>query len=426
MRNGLTGSLGCCRNMNNIAYAIWIESLESPVIKGQVIDLIKELRQSVKEPKLYLLSFQPFYLFFLRRFSPQRDLLEQLRSELKPYDIDLSVIPVLYRSRWFFAKWYQLPMVLIQTFPVLFYYSAVKKVKLIHCRSYPLTLSALMIKKFLRIKVIFDPRSPFPEENVISGRWTYRSFSYKIWKQLERKYILDSDVSIAIAGSYTNYFREVIKDAKIVEIPNNVDLTKFVVDKEFRNFFRSKMGINKNDIVFVYSGSLGNHWNNPRIYAEFIIKLRDLGLNHKFLFVTPNIDELEKVFIQYGIGTHEYFAVSADLSKVHLYLSSADFGLNLISKPDIRMSIKTVEYLSIGLPIIINSDLKGGKELVEKHNVGIVIELNDFSLSKLKNFILNCDDNFRMRCSGVARQKFSTKRVASQYGEIYLDLLNRT
>jgi len=153
----------------NVAYLIWIEGLQSSIITGQVIELLKELRRHVKEGKLYLVAFQPVYRFLLRK---KRANLKRVKAKLKENNIDLSLVPVIYPRWWFSAKWYQIPLMLIQAFPVLLYFSAVRKVKLFHCRSYPVTLPALLVKKLFGTKVSFDPRSPFPEENIVAGTWS--------------------------------------------------------------------------------------------------------------------------------------------------------------------------------------------------------------------------------------------------------------
>jgi len=246
-----------------------------------------------------------------------------------------------------------------------------------------------------------------------------------VWKWLEKKYLAWSDVTIAISKTYVEHFGKISADARFVEIPNNVDVNRFIINEDFRNTFRSKMGINGDQVVFVYSGSLGNHWNNPRTYAEFLIKLRELDIRHKFLFITRNVKELKRVFAQYNIGPEEYFAVSAELEEMPLYLSCGDFGLNIMSEPDIRLSIKTVEYLAMGLPIIVNSNLLGGKELVNQHNVGLVVDLNNLNVHELKQFIQKKDRGLSLKCRRVACEKFSTERVAKQYAELYLSLLDK-
>ena len=408
----------------NVAYVIWLEDLEHPIIRGQVVGLLKELRRYVEGGRLYLVAFQPVWEFLLRRFALKRANLKRVRAELKQNNLDLCLVPVIWSPwRWLVAKWLQIPLIQIQAFPVLLYFSAVKKVKLFHCRSYPVTLPALMVKKLFDIKVIFDPRSPFPEENIIAGNWSNNSFTYKMWKRLERKYLTEADVTIAIAKTYIEHFEKIAADVRFVEIPNNVDITKFVPNKNFRDTFRSKIDIDDDEVVFVYCGSLGDHWNNPTAYAEFLIRLRALDIKHRFLFITPDVTELQRAVDQYNVQPHEYFAISVDLQDVPSYLSAADFGLNLMSEPDIRLSIKTVEYLAMGLPVIVNSNLLGGKELVNQHNVGLVVDLDDFSLDELKQFIKEKGQQLSFKCRKIACEKFSTEKVAKQYAELYLSLL---
>lgn len=409
----------------NIAYVIWIESLISPIIEGQVIQLLKELRGQIKEGKLYLIAFQPVYKFWFKKFTSERANLKRLGAELRKSNIYLSVIPAVYLGRWFPNNWYLLPLIWIQVFPVLCYFSLIMKVRLFHCRSYPPTFPTILVKRLFGAKVIFDPRSPFPEENVVAGRWDINSCTYKVWKLLEKKYLLESDVTIAIANTYTKHFVEIVKDGKFVEIPNNVDLKEFVVNEAFRAAFRSKLGICEEEIVFAYSGSLGNHWNDPRIYADFVVKTRDLNVKHRFLFITKDAAYLKKIFDQHNIVSSEYFVISTERADVPLYLSCADFGLNFMKRPDIRISVKTVEYLAMGLPLIINQNLLGGKELIERYKVGLVIDLNNLNLKELEDFILRKDQQLSLRCKKIALEKFSTKKVAEQYSKVYLSLLGR-
>lgn len=415
------------RPKRTIAYLVWLEGLKSPIIKGQVIDLLKLITPNIGYGlKIYLLAFQPIYNIIL-----QYKEIKKLKKELKSYGITLIVIPCLavpfiQKLNLFNAPWYMIPLIWIQAFPALLLIGIIHKIKLFHCRSYPVTYPAILAKKILNAKVIFDPRSPFPEENIVAGNWNKNSLSHRIWKRLEKKYLTNSDVTVAIAQSYVKYFSKLVKYARFAEIPNNVDLSRFVLNRDFREKFRSKIGINENSdgILFVYCGSLGKHWNNIEVYAEFIIKLRELDIEHKTLFVTPNVKELKSTFKQYGIYPEEYVVVSANLDEVPFYLSCGDFGLNLIASPDIRISIKTVEYLAMGLPVIVNTNLLGGQELIKQYGVGLVIDLNNLNLNELKKFISERNDQLSLKCRKLAYEKFSSQNVAKKYAELYVSLLN--
>lgn len=413
-------------NKLNIAYLSWIEDLyKNPIIKSQVIEVLKGIKKCWKDKNLYLISFQSFLNIIWRK----RKEFALIKKNLSQKDIHLIIVPVFTTpfTAWFFAKWFIIPFIFLQTFPALLFISIFKKIQVLHCRSYPITLAAITVKKFRRIKVIFDPRSPFPEECVTANCWSYNSLSYKIWKCLEKIYLRESDITISIANTYVKHFKNISPNSRFIIIPNNVDVMSFRLDKKFRNQVRLNYGIDHDEIVFCYCGTLGNHWNNPTIYAKFIIRLRNLDVKYCFLFITPNIKELKEAFKKYGIKPEEYIAISANLKDVPKYLSAADFGLNLMDRPDIRMSIKIVEYLAMGLPIIINSNVLGAREIIKQHDVGLVVEdLENMNLEEIENIIENViqkKGQLSLQCRKVACEKFSTEKVAKQYIETYSNLL---
>lgn len=412
-------------NKLNIAYLSWIEGLyKNPIIKSQVIEVLKGIKKCWKDKNLYLISFQSFLNIIWRK----RKEFALIKKNLSQKDIHLIIVPVFTTpfTNWFFAKWFIIPSIFLQTFPALLLISIFKKIQVLHCRSYPITLAAITVKKFRRIKVIFDPRSPFPEECVTANRWSYNSLSYKIWKCLEKIYLRESDITISIANTYVKHFKNISPNSRFIIIPNNVDVISFRLDKKFRNQVRLNYGIERDEIVFCYCGSLGNHWNNPEIYAKFIIRLRNLDVKYCFLFITPNINKLKEIFEQYSIKPKEYIVVSADIEDVPKYLSAVDFGLNLMEKPDIRMSVKIVEYLSMGLPVIINSNVLGAKEIIDQYDVGFVInDLESINLKEIKNLIENIIQNkskLSLICRNVACENFSTEKVAMKYEEMYSNL----
>jgi glycosyltransferase involved in cell wall biosynthesis len=401
----------------NIAYVIWIEHLNAPIIQGQVIEVLRKISKTTTKDKLYFFAFQSIY-FILLHYQELRKMSKELRDD----NIDLIIVPTITLPL-FFATWHVIPLIFLQSFPTLLVLTHIKKIDILHCRSYPIMLAAIMVKKVKKkLKIIFDPRSPFPEENITANRWTERSFTYKLWKKLEKLYLNESDITIAITNTYIEHFAKISPSSRFVVIPNNVDTTKFIPNKEFREYLRSKIGISDDEIIFAYSGSLGNQWNNPKVYAKFVIKLRKINIKHRFLFITQQISELKRVFDRHGIGPNEYFTISADREDVPKYLSIADFGLNLMGKEDIRMSIKTVEYLAMGLPIIINSNVLGAKEIIKQREVGLILkDSKDINLEEMKIFMKKRDE-LALRCRNFACEKFSTVEIAKQYADIYKEL----
>jgi len=404
----------------NIAYTIWIEWLDDPVLRNQVIKVLKALKKISPDDEYFLFVFQPIYTIAIHHEKFHR-----IKEELKESNLKLIIIPCLVSPipNWFNAKWYLLPFIFLQSFPTLLSMIIIKNIDILHCRSYPIMLAAVAIDKIIKnLKIVFDPRSPFPEENIIAGQWTKSSVSYRVWKILEKEFLESSNITVTITNTYVKHFRKISKKARFITIPNNVDVEKFSYNQDSRNILRSKMHVKDNEIIFAYVGSLGVIWNNPSIYAEFLIYMRKLDIDHRFLFITPNVSKLRETFKEYGIKTHEYFAVSAEPFEVPTYLSIADIGLNFMSTQDIRMSIKTCEYLAMGLPIIVNSNVMGAKEIVEQYQVGLVLkDLNNIDLKEIEK-VISKKENFALRCREVACEKFSTDKVAKQYAKIYKSL----
>jgi len=402
----------------NIAYVVWFESLQGRIIKGQVIEVLKNVSNISQNKNIYFFAFQPIHRILLH----YRDF-RNIWNELKGNGIKLVIIPSLILPKfinWFNAKFYVIPLIFLFSFPILLFLTSFKKINILHCRSYPIMLSAIIVKKInRRLKIIFDPRSDFPEENITAGNWTENSLTYKFWKKLEKMYLNESDITIAIVNTYVKHYKKISPKTVFSIIPNNVCVERFVSNNFFREKLRAKMGIRKNEILFCYCGSIGNHWHKPEIYARFIIKFRKLSVNHRFLFITPNKVYLENVFSMFGIRHEEYICVFSNFDDVPQYLSAADFGLMLMSRYKIAMAIKTAEYLAMGLPIIINSKPLGAKEIIDQYGIGLVIEnMDNINYKDVEKFIQK-KDKLSLKCRKIACNKFSTKKVATQYIEVY-------
>jgi glycosyltransferase involved in cell wall biosynthesis len=416
----------------NIAYLIWLEDLEGPILQGQVIEILKQIAKKLRpSDNIYLIYFQ---LAFFRPYSKIFNRLKQFQDkkrELNKLGINLITVPVLglpsmLPSRLFSAQWYILPLVFIQTFIPLIVLSLYLKIDILHCRSYPPTVGAVFIRMlFRRLRLVFDPRSDFPGENVTAGRWKKNSLSLRVWKSLEKLFIDKSDITIYISKSFLDHYQNISRRSNFVKTPNNVDVTRFKRDNSFRKNFRDKYNIGTNEIIFCYSGSMGAlYWHNPELYASYIIQLRKLKINHRFLFIIPSFESLYKAFKIHSIESYEYILVKSDFNDVHKYLSTADVGMILMGKKDIRMSIKTVEYLSVGLPVMTNSNVLGARELVEENNAGIIIDSNSDigPLSEFcENLLLN-KDKINKKNRGLACRFFSNNIVSSKYVDVYKNL----
>ncbi|MFH1312911.1 MAG: glycosyltransferase [Candidatus Eisenbacteria bacterium] len=400
----------------NISYLVWLEDLGSPILRGQVIELLKELVRSRREHTLHAFLFQPLHRVILHRKAIAAACTDLRASGILPVVIPCLVVP---RIDHFRARWFVMPLIFLHSFPALLFLTLAHRIDILHCRSYPVTWAAVSVKRLTGAKVVFDPRSGFPEENLTAGFWTKDSLTHRAWKSLERKLLAESDVTVAILETYVSHFRTICPEARFQVIPNNVDTNRFTRDDTFRKTFRHDTGITDDTIVFCYSGSLGAHWHNPEIYASFMQSLRDLSVPHMFLFVTPEKSLVETTFRHRGVSPEEYRMVSSDFADVPGYLSAADFGTILLQDFKLAMGIKTVEYLSMGLPVITDTNAAGAKEIVDRHGVGLVIEDRDRIDLKAIETLIKKKGEMSQKCRRVATERFSTTRVAAQYALLY-------
>jgi glycosyltransferase involved in cell wall biosynthesis len=407
----------------NIGYIIWLENLNYNVLVSQVFQVLIEARKSLsKDQRYYIIAFQDIRSFLRNIIKDYKE-----KARLKDSDLRVIIIPVITFSKtanYFYAKWAVLIFIVLpQALFWLFFIVLFKKIEIMHCRSYIATLSACLLKAIFRIKVIFDPRSPFIEEAILSEKIRKGTLSHKLWLFFESFIVRKADIVVVIADSFVQYFKTISSTAKFVMIPNNVDTNKFAIDILIRKDLRKQFGFSDKDIVLCYSGSLGKQWNDPAVYGKFASSMLKQMSDYKFLFLTTQKDNLESELIKRNIDKDCYKIYSVSLEDMPHYLSVADYGLNLMQHDDIRLSIKTVEYLSMGLPLIITTNVKGAMEIVRKYGVGYAIEkLDDINFQEFNECVAN-RELISKRCREAAVKYYSTEVVGNKYSKLYKSML---
>lgn len=145
--------------------------------------------------------------------------------------------------------------------------------------------------------------------------------------------------------------------------------------------------------------------------------------------------EIADLFKQEEIPKHELRMESTEnLIKTNMLLNVGDYGVLPFRESDsyikqvlgkIIMASKTGEYLSSGLPVIVDERVGGASNLIRREALGVVYSQNrdDEFIEKLQAV----DNDYREvsnRCVQVANNNFSTKKHAHQYHELYLELID--
>jgi len=180
--------------LEKLAYVVIREDLGGPIIQSQVIDVLNNIAQEESGQISLIWFFRVDYLF--RRDKS----IDEIRNDLHAKGIKLVAIPFI--SLGFPVSWYLLPFVLPQWLVGLLWVYLIKNVQIFHCRSYHAALAGVFLKFIFPIKVVFDPRSPFPEENIAAGRWKEGSINHRCWKNIEKLLCRKSDAVIAISAPF--------------------------------------------------------------------------------------------------------------------------------------------------------------------------------------------------------------------------------
>ncbi len=308
-----------------------------------------------------------------------------------------------------------------------------KAFEIVHCRSYIPSLVGLELKRNFGVKFLFDMRGFWADERSEGGIWNlnnplYQSI-YRYFKKKERKFLLESD---AIVSLTENAKREIhswrglnIHLNKINVIPCCVDLDLFSekkIDQVKKNILREKLNISKENFVISYAGSIGT-WYLLEEMLKFFMHLQYRKPNALFLIITP--DDGEKIYAlaaSLQVDLNKIIVQHAVRDEMPLLLSLSDASVFFIKNTWSKKAsspTKMAELMSMGIPIVCNSDIGDIDEIINKFQAGILIDkLDKEHFDEAVNKLLNTPfskENIRAAASAF----FSLKSGVNGYREIY-------
>jgi len=400
--------------MNTIGYTVVRENLTDPLIESQCLEVIENINRNWSEGKVALIWYYRLdYLFRRGTLS-----LSELKNILEERGIQTIFIPFVSAS--FPVSWWLLPFVLPQWILGTAYVKWKYKIQILHCRSYHAGLLGCISSKFLGFKYIFDPRSPFPEENVSANRWGADSLNFKLWKKLETLIIKNSHKTILVSPFLQkNYEKSGLSRKAFSIVPNN-----YPSSFDSACSLKDVSCVLEREYDLVYAGSLG-HWNKINPYLKLLS-----GLNKKspqkfnMLFIVRNMTEtnIKDLAKSYNINPDLVDVVSVSQLQVASCLSKCKLGVYLMDTIDPRLGVKTVEYLRTGLPVIVSRNIEGAAELIRKKNLGVVWDHSAEGIVEITRYINCLNPSISIECKEVAKKDFSPSGVAMELTEIYLSL----
>lgn len=299
------------------------------------------------------------------------------------------------------------------------------KINIVHSRGTVAATIGWISSKICNAKFIFDLRGLMAEEFVDAGLWRRGSFKYKLSSLIEKRALKAADYVVVLTEKirkmFDDDFLNLNKKLKMEVIPCCVDLNKFINSKE--KIYSENEQI-KNKCVLIYVGSLGT-WYLLDEMVDFFCSLHRCIENAFFLIITQSDkNSLKKSLISRGIHDN-YLIASASPDDIPKYISSAQVGISF-TKPGLskiaRSPTKIGEYLACGLPIVVNNGIGDLDELINRENVGIIVNnFNSHSYDKSAKKLIDLfnDNSLSKRCRKTAEKYFSLELGIDKYFRIY-------
>lgn len=385
----------------NIAYLLYREDIFSPLVEGQVLNI---LRRVVKEGN-------SVYFIWLKRVDycfKYKDKIQRVYQRLRNDGIVLHEIPIMLGK--FPLNKSMSDFVYLQASSAVRSILKKNNIQIIHTRGYN---AGLFITKLLKnnkeIKHVFDPRSPYLTEIVSTYGVKENDQVYQFWKMSEKEIVSTANVTVAISDTFADYLRQYTD--RINVIPNNSEMEEpdIVIERAKRQRRKS----------FCFVGSLGYGWNNVHEYISFMKKVWDIDPEILLELYVLKQDIVREELKKAGIPEEKYVIKTLPQTEVGRTISGCLAGLQIMSMQDTRLGIKTVDYLAAGVPVICNNNAMGAAKVIAKYNVGWNIDT-----MKLREILgeINQISNFSSKAAKVAYVEFSTSAVSKKYEELYLNL----
>jgi hypothetical protein len=324
----------------NIAY-ITFNDYFSGIYTSQVIDVLNFYEKN--NIKIRLITFVSIRFYFSEK------------RKIKKYYNRVLVIPIFLRLKYWS----------LYRFILLF---LIYNDKFVICRGI-FSANLALISKREKCKIIYDGRGAISAEQNEYGVYNNSGLENKI-HTLEKRAVLESDYRISVSNKLLNYwygeFNYKSKDHVVIPSSCSNNYNNKVLDREDLN-------ISENSILVVFSGSISKWHSYSKMISDFT-KILNKNPRVNLLFLSKLNSHIAIIKNKFP---ERVFVFWVDPKDVFSYLNIADYGYvvredsitNQVSSP-----VKIAEYLSCGLKILISKNIGDYSEMIEKNDLGYIIE----------------------------------------------------
>jgi len=395
-----------------------------PLGQSQVIPYLKEL--SKLGVRFTLLSYERAQAYTAEGEQRCRG----LKEELSQFNIE-----------WHRLRYHQRPSMPATAYDVAagirFASRLVKqdKIDLVHARAHIPAVIALNLKRRFGVKMIFDVRGLMVEEYVDAGHWQANGVAARLTKRTESRVLRATDGLVTLTDVLWGEMKtwpDLRTRAVVHEtIPCCIDQNQFHFDAEARNARRRELNVSDR-LVLVYSGSVGGWYMTDEMAAMFAA-LRRQRPDAFFLWLTTGPAQIvESAMRKSGIEPVDYAVRNARPCDVSSFLSASDVGIAFYRPGISRLGtspVKVSEYLSCGLPVVINAGIGDTDRVIAQEDVGALVpDFNDDAYAKAAATVFRFverPEQIRSHAREVAKRLFDLRVIGiERYARLYQGLLN--
>jgi glycosyltransferase involved in cell wall biosynthesis len=302
-----------------------------------------------------------------------------------------------------------------------------RRVSVVHARSYVAAVMALVAKRLTGCKFLFDMRGLWVEERVDGHWWRPDSPLVPIAKRFEAALFRRADHVVVLTTGLKALLPAfpVIRrrpELPISVIPTCVDLQRFHGRRQPAS---TSPLPSHGPFTYVYVGSVGALYLMADVVSCFRVALEVNPLASLLVLTNGAPDGVQALLAEQGVSRDRYRILDVPYEAVPDHLVGAQAAIFLTKPCPSRIAkyaTKFGESLASGLPVITNRGSVDIDALLERHQVGIVIdeltqEAYREALERLD--VLMRDPDLSGRCRAVATEHLSVDRGVSTYQRIY-------
>ncbi|QYY42542.1 glycosyltransferase family 4 protein [Aneurinibacillus thermoaerophilus] len=293
--------------------------------------------------------------------------------------------------------------------------------------------AAMLLAKWKKAHFILEVRDLWPESLIEIGSKNNKNLVVKILAWMERVLYRNAEKIIVLTKGIEQRLKEkgITRD-KIFFLPNGIDLktVSFSINESKKESLRKQMGIQEDDVVFMYAGAHGP----ANDLAQVILAAEQLRAEKhiKFVFIGEGVEKQKLINLskKLELDSHIIFLPAVSKSKINDYLSCADvFIICLKDIPLFEGALpnKLFDYLLHNKPII--TTVKGEiKAFLEKFDIGLygnIKEDNEYQLSEVcKKIASNKMNRNGKSINGVeiVEKYYNRERQAEQLANVIKEL----